>query len=167
MMTRSPMLWSAGLACALGGAVAGTALGSTPVPNRPAIGAIYQTHEQAMGSSAAQPRALPDHYPLVTRDGIVPVEELSDRGLFGQARYRALYGPAPYGPAGVAEVSYEPDNADSAAPGDASLAIGDPAPQQTGAAEAPAPLALAAGPAGLTPAGQAKTIDVQAALAMR
>ena len=159
------MLWGAGLACALGGAAAGTALGSTPILDRPALGVYYQSHDGAQIASG-DARVLPDHYPLVTRAGTVPVEELSDRGLFSQARYRAIYGVGGYAPAQFAEAEYEPDAAPG--PSDASLRIGDPAsaPQQPAAAPA-APLDLAAGPANLTATGSAKTIHVATALAMR
>lgn len=156
------MLWGAGLACALGGAVAGTALGSTPILDRPALGSFYQSHETAAG--AARREMLPDHYPLVTREGTVPVAALADRGLYSQRRYRAVYYAADYGP-GHAPDAYEPDQPNYEST-DQSVRIGDPdhAPPMVQDSE---PLDLAAGPASLTQGGGAKTINVEAALAMR
>ena len=164
-MTKSPILWGAGLACALGGAVAGNAVGSTPMLDRPTIGSYYQTHESAQNSSARE--LLPDHYPLETRDGTVPVAELSDRGLYRQARYRALVHAADYGPAEVAVADYQPDDRLARYEGaDESVRIGDPgagAPH----AEPAEPLQLAAGPAEVATEGKAKLIDVRATLALR
>ena len=99
-MTNSPLLWGAGLACALGGAIAGNALGSTPVADRSAIAMFYQEHATASDGSQ-DAHALPDHYPLVTRSGVVPVTELSERGLFSQRRYQPVF-------AAIAEADYAP-----------------------------------------------------------
>lgn len=89
-MTRSPMLWGAGLVCALGGAIAGTGLGSSPVAAS-ATTEYYQKHETSAGrESTAAVAVMPDRYPLVTARGTVPVEQLSERGLFSQARYRVI-----------------------------------------------------------------------------
>lgn len=90
-MSRSPLLWGAGLVCALGGAIAGTSLGSSPLVAASATAEYYQQHEF---SSARLPdagaAAMPDRYPLVTPKGTVPVAQLSERGLFSQARYRVI-----------------------------------------------------------------------------
>lgn len=167
-MTKSPMLWGAGLACVLGGAVAGNALGSTPIHDRSTISVLYQTHETA---EPAPPREeLPDHYPLVTREGTVPVAALSNRGLYSQRRYNALYYVADIGPGDMPH-SYEPDQPawEPTEPDPpASYAeedAGTPALEDEGAV--PTPLQLAAGPAAVEPAGRAKTIDVAAQLALR
>lgn len=164
------MMWGAGLACALGGAVAGTALGSTPVLDRPTIGAFYQSHDQAAGSLAAEERVLPDHYPLVTRNGTVSVAELADRGLYSQRRYRAVFYAVDSGP-GYAPASYEPDQP-RYTDEDPALRVGDaadarPNSQWVERDAAPEPLQLAAGPATIAASGQAKTVNVEAALAMR
>ena len=90
-MTKSPFLWLAGVTCALGGAVAGNALGSTPVIARPAIGTFYQSHDDAVLSDDTASTLLPDHYALVTRERTVSVAELADRGLYSQSRYRGVY----------------------------------------------------------------------------
>lgn len=88
-MSRSPILWGAGLVCALGGAITGTALGSSPLVAAAATTEYYQEHKL---SNARMPdagaAAIPDRYPLVTPRGTVPVAQLSERGLFSQARYR-------------------------------------------------------------------------------
>jgi len=166
-MTMSPFLWGAGLACALGGAIAGNALGSTPAIDRSTIQSFYQSHEDGGGyEPATDAEQLPDHYPLETNHGTVPVAALSERGLYSQARYRSFYEVAP------PQLAYEPD-IESALPreevSDASLRIGDPAPEPaaTLSNEAVPPLQLAQGPASLTSGGGAKMIDVQATLAMR
>lgn len=166
-MTKSPILWGAGLACALGGAVAGNALGSTPILDRPAAEAFYQQHETAYGSETTQ-EALPDHYPLVTREGTVPVAALSDRGLYSQRRYRAFALATEYTPAEAEALSsYEPTPVRYAS-GDEGLAVGDPAPPRTAAAgplpAAVAPLELTA-PVTVRASGQAKIIKVSLALA--
>lgn len=163
-MTKSPILWGAALACALGGAAAGSALGSTPVADRSIVGDYYQAHASA--DADAPPQAhLPNHYPLVTRQGTVPVAELATRGLYSQARYRAYAeivddraielaseeeGAAPFTPQ-ITERVETPDRSD-----------------QHEARNAPAePLHLARGPATLEGEGGAKLIDVAASLALR
>lgn len=171
-MTKSPMLWGAGLACALGAAVAGNALGSTPVVDRPTIGFYYQTHDAAPYPVGASSAPLPDHYPLVTRSGIVPVAELGTRGLYSQARYRpdsyaVNDGPAGYAPPGgnpeASSPDYEfgdssPTRNDGATPGRQATASAETGPA--------APLQLASGPASVS-SGKARMIDVNATLAMR
>lgn len=157
-MIRPPILWGVTLACALGGALAGNALGSTPVSDRdPSVPAFYQSHE-TYTASAHEGRAPPDHYPLTTRNGVVPVEQLSDRGLFRQARYRPLHAVAVYAAA------YVDDD-----PGQGFDEGGDAAELETSAAgaapSASEPPDLARGP--LQSAGQARFIDVQATLAVR
>ena len=81
-MTQAPVLWGAALVCALGGAIAGNALGTTPITDRAALDSYYQMHETGGAVGQIENRALPDRYPLVTRSGVVPVEQLSERGLF-------------------------------------------------------------------------------------
>lgn len=164
------MLWGAGLACALGGAVAGTAVGSTPILDRPTLGVYYQSHQAAEHAQDATLRPLPDHYPLVTREGIVPVAQLSERGLFSQARYRAMYGATDYAPLAMSEAAYEPatDDAVASAPVDAGLRVGDPVEPGPRTDVPPPPLELAAGPASVPAnSGRAKTINVETVLALR
>lgn len=168
-MTRSPILWGAGLACALGGAVAGNALGSTPVLDRSTIGMFYQQHQTAYADPAPR-QPLPDHYPLVTKNGTVSVAELSTRGLYSQARYRAYLQAADYAEAEVAYEEYRPDSEWRDEETRAVFAMADPAQAEPAAeppGEAAAPLQLAAGPADVTGGGQAKLVNVSAALAMR
>ena len=166
-MTKSPMLWGAGLACALGGAVAGNALGSTPVLDRSTIATFYQTHESAE-PLAREGQPLPDHYPLVTLNGTVPVGELAMRGLYSQARYRAYAYAVDYVPSEVHVEEWQPNEDWRPQVTDEPLAIGDPAPQPAvPESDAVEPLQLAAGPASIAGEGQAKTVDVNAALAMR
>lgn len=131
-MTRSPMLWGAGLVCALGGAIAGTALGSSPVVAPSASAQYYQKHETSSGRHpTAVAELMPDRYPLVTARGTIPVEQLSERGLFSQTRYRALDRQAYVEPASYVA-------ADDAAPGDAQTVESDPEH-----ASAPGPVAAA------------------------
>lgn len=163
VMTKSPILWGAGLACALGGAFAGNAVGSTPPLDRSTIAMIYQSQVSAVQDPGPR-ELLPNHYPLVTMQGTVPVTELATRGLYSQRRYQALFQAADYIP-----VETEADNGPAEAyagyqtPGESPPA-GDAEP-----IEAPAqPLQLAAGPATVAiTRGGAKLIDVQATLAMR
>lgn len=169
-MTVSPMLWGAGLACALGGAIAGNALGSAPPLDRSTIATYYQTHETTEGLAPEGERP-PDHYPLVTRSGTVPMGELAMRGLYSQARYRAYLYAADYKPAEAVYQEYQPGEEWRDAPTRAALALGDPAPEPGPEAdaesEASEPLQLAAGPASVDPEGRAKLVDVNATLAMR
>jgi hypothetical protein len=166
------MLWGAGLACALGGAVAGNALGSTPILDRPAIGSFYQVHDSAEPLSPSRER-LPDHYPLVTKNGTVPVGELSMRGLYSQKRYRSYLARADYAPEELRYAEYRPGEEWRDAATRAALASGDPPvghePEQARdeTENAAAPLQLAAGPASIEGGGQARLMDVNAALAMR
>lgn len=161
-MTQSFTMWGAGLACALGAALAGTALGSTPIADRGLIDTFYQGHETAYPEEPEH--RPPDHYPLVTARGTVPVEELSERGLFSQARYRAVFADAGYDAAAYAEIAYEPmPDEPRFAERDESAGIGEPVPQ---AAPAQTPPTLAIAAANAT-SGHAKIIDVQAALAMQ
>lgn len=154
-MTKSPMVWGAGLACALGGAIAGNAVGSTPIIDRSVFQTYYQSHQATIGSEAEQ-RALPDHYPLETRSGVVPVAELSDRGLFSQRRYRSFDIAADYSMADAADGPGESFVTDAGLEvGENPLASPEPMPQ----------LALADRPAQI--AGSAKMISVEATLAMR
>lgn len=163
-MTKSPILWGAALACALGGAAAGSALGSIPVADRSIVGEYYQSHAPVDADDVTQGH-LPDHYPLVTRQGTVPVAELATRGLYSQARYRAF-------------AEYADDRESGLA-----IAVEDPAPLAARATEranpagrsdqreahhTPAePLHLAQGPATLDGEGGAKLVDVAASLALR
>jgi hypothetical protein len=173
-MTKSPMLWGAGLACALGGAVAGNALGSTPVLDRSTIGSFYQSHGTVEG--LAPPReAPPDHYPLVTRAGTIPVGELSMRGLYSQRRYRALAYYTGYLPAEATIEEYPSDWDQRYAAFDEIHQSREPSAgadlrhetADAAAHSAEPPLQLAAGPATVNPEGNAKLIDVKATLAMR
>ena len=168
-MTKSPMLWGAGLACALGGAVAGTALGSTPILDRPVFGSFYQSHDDTASAAQAE-RQLPDHYPLVTREGTVPVAQLAERGLYSQSRYRAFY-YADYVPPEVEPVEYRPGQEWRDETTREAFAMADraasPEPPREPEVEASEPLQLAAGPASVESEGEAKLVDVNAALAMR
>ena len=170
-MTKSPMLWGAGLACALGGVVAGNALGSTPMLDRPTITSFFLT-PQGSGGPETDHGPLPDHYPLVTRSGAIAVEELAMRGLYSQARYRDDVYAADYPSAEatadgyqLAEDSarYQGDDA-SAASGEAASGAGQAGQDES---EPAAPLELAAGPANGDTQGRAKLIDVEATLALR
>lgn len=161
-MTKSPMLWGAGLACALGGAVAGNALGSTPPLDRSTIAMMYQSHETTM-PDAADRLPPPDHYPLVTRQGTVPVAELSTRGLYSQRRYQAVLYAADYGPSELAVADYGPGEDLVRYEGrDEAVRIGDPPPS-----EAAEPLDLAEPATMAATQGNARLIDVEATLAMR
>lgn len=172
-MSKSTVLWGAGLACALGGAVAGNALGSTPVLDRPTIGNFYQMHQTA-GEQDTGREPLPDHYPLVTRSGTVPVAELGMRGLYSQARYRAYGYSDGYTSAELATADYQPPENSRPYHGRDDTGMGDPVPNTqaplgagAGPSESAGPLQLAAGPAALGAGGSAKLIDVKATLAMR
>lgn len=162
-MTIPFHVWGAGLACALGGAVAGNALGSVPIIDRSMLQTYYQMH--ASSTATAPGRTLPDHYPLVTREGTVPVAALSERGLYSQARYKAFVyaysgdpGPAPMPADWPADAPAKPT---PERPAMAELAAAAEADPQEIVRE---PLELAAGPAALAEAGQARLIDVQLSL---
>lgn len=167
MVTPSVTLCGAGLACALGGAVAGSALGSSPILDRGLIGTFYQSDETPAFHDD-QAKRPPDHYPLVTARGIVPVEELSERGLFSQARYRPVHADIGYDAAAFAEAEYvpEPDEPRFGEREDSDLVPEPPTQAAPAQAQASPPLQLAKGPVAIT-MGQAKTIDVSAALAMQ
>lgn len=154
-MISSPTLWGAGLACALGGAIAGNSLGSTPMTDRFEIEAFYQSHEPTVIADRPERRALPDRYPLVTRNAVVPVAELSNRGLFSQARYRA-FEPAP--------VLVFEDAARPQPDFETREPIGAPRAQPT-RPEPAHPPESARGPAQTTEQGE--NIDVQLTLTMR
>ena len=154
-MTNSGILWAAGLASVVGGAIVGDALGSSPVTDRSVIEMLYQSHETAIADHRDD-SAPPNRYPLVTRSGVVPVAQLSERGLFSQARYRSHDIAADYafrdpGLTFVDTYDVEPEARRVEA------TAMEPSTVQ--------PLSLADGPAQV--AGQAKIIDVQATLAMR
>lgn len=159
-MTIALHVLGAGLACAVGGAIAGNALGSAPVLDRSTLTTLYQSHETV--AKAESDRTLPDHYPLVTRAGTVPVAALSERGLYSQARYRAFMAvdDAPRQPEPAA---WEPENWAEPAPPAPEQATDEPAFEEAEPAE---PLQLAAGAAGVTATGGAKLVKVSAALAM-
>ncbi|WP_205958281.1 hypothetical protein [Qipengyuania sediminis] len=149
-------LWGAGLAVALGGALAGNALGSVPILDRSTLQTYYQSHDDSMGEEPDE--VLPDHYPLVTPEGTVPVAALSERGLYSQARFRA-FAHAYSGDPGPAPLPDYPEPAEAAAEARPVLAMAED-PPTAAEAPAPAPLRLAAGPAAVAAAGQAKLIDV-------
>lgn len=172
-MPQSPILWGAGLACALGGAIAGTTLGSSPLIAAGTSAAYYQSHESGVGQDG-EGRVLPDHYPLVTRNGTVPVSQLSDQGLYSQARYREMYGSASdtgdrYAFADVPADEPRFQRADQSASIGEATAPREAEYAPVPAAAPPPPLALADGPATVSSAngGSAKMIDVRAVLAMR
>lgn len=158
-MMSSPILWGAGLACALVGAVAGSAVGSTPMLDRSTIAELASVGSGGGGgASAARNALLPDHYPLVTRQGTVPVAALSTRGLYSQKRYQVamLYDD---GEAAMHDAPYDPD------------ADGLPyasEPPSSGAVPAMpvGPHEVAVGPATDQHDGKAKIIDVSATLAL-
>lgn len=94
-MTKSPVLWGAGLVLAAGAAAAGNALGSLDPVDRGYALAYWQDHP--VPSTGRNPRpiaATPDRYPLVTPAGTVPVDRLADRGLYSQRRYREVFAEA-------------------------------------------------------------------------
>lgn len=165
-MTKSPFFWGAGLACAMGGAVAGSALGSTPILDRPTLTSFYASHADAQAPGAARDTP-PDHYPLVTRAGTVPVGELGQRGLYSQARYRTTFAAI-----GSSEAPYPEDNYSSPLPGREVTPAPAPANDEGRAggeavAEAPAAPLRLAGPADVEERDGAKLIDVSTTLAMR
>lgn len=172
-MSQSPMLWGAGLACALGGAIAGTMLGSSPLIAAGTSAVYYQDHSSDDELKDPEERLLPDHYPLVTRQGTVPVTQLSDRGLFSQARYRAIFTPTD--PTGGYARADLPEHEPRFERADRSADLGEaPAPSHlasgtTVVSDASPPLPLANGPATLPAAngGSAKMVNVSAVLAMR
>lgn len=87
MIAKSPVLWALGLACLAGGAAAGHAVGSAELRRPSTLGIVEDASR--IGTSRIQARApMPDHYPLVTRAGTIPVAALATRGLYSQARYQ-------------------------------------------------------------------------------
>lgn len=163
-------LIGAGVACGLSGAVAGNALGSVSVLDRSTLAAYHQSHGSL--DAASPGRALPDHYPLITRTGIVPVAALSERGLYSQPRYRRFAYAG--GPGTAPEIGEPEGDAASSYAGDTYVADQDPSSDQNdegvtlaSAEAAPAPLQLSTGPIGFDRTGQAKRIDVSMTLALR
>lgn len=162
-MTQRPIFLGACLACALGGAIAGTSLGSTPVLSPadaadPANSAVAQQAPSATLASSSAVELTSDHYPLVTPRGTVAVADLSNRGLFSQARYRSQ-------DAAVAtQLASFDDAGDTAAPPRASAGEQSaPQPPDNSLTQPTAPLALRQGPAQLYPArGQARSVHVAA-----
>ena len=142
--------WFVG-ACAFA-AIAGMVSGAT-VNTQPLQRAGIGMHEIARPQPAFDPfddglpeqAALPDHYALSTPEGRFEVAELSSRGLYAQRRFGwrdASYVPLP-----------EPAYADA-----------EPLPTESVAAPEPQ-VAAVAEPA--PPEGEARTIDVETALASR
>lgn len=160
-MFNAPALWGAALASALGGAIAGNALGSVQPIDRSVLTEMYQSHPSTTGYASGDDRP-PDHYPLVTRAGTVPVAELATRGLYRQARYQPRVYAANYGGYEPAVETYQYDegwsgHTEMTAP----TSSASPEPPKSAADGA---LRLAAEPATLSVPGAAKTIDVGAAL---
>lgn len=161
-MMSSPILWGAGLACALVGAVAGSAVGSTPMLDRSTIAELASVGsgggEAGGGASAARNALLPDHYPLVTRQGTVPVAALSTRGLYSQKRYQVamLYND---GEAAMHDAPYDPD-------ADGLHYASEPPSLGAVPAMPDGPHEVSAGPATDQHDGEAKIIDVSATLAL-
>lgn len=166
-MPVSPMTCGAALASVVAGALAGDALGSAQMLDRSALGAYYQSHEDAKPAEANRDERPPDHYPLVTPTGTIPVAALSTRGLYSQARYQAVAYADAYQPVEFTAVDYEPDLGpdvvDSSSLGNSDP---EPTPNPVAVSKPKEPLQLASGPTSLEPAGRAKVIDVQAALAL-
>lgn len=172
-MTWSPVLWGASLASALGGALAGNAVGSTPMLDRPTIGNFYQSHEDSAVGVEAVSQPLPDHYPLVTPEGVIPVAALSTRGLYSQARYRPYAYAGDYLPPEPGIGDYSADHFAEQSALEPHLATADhreeaegrPTAQDSGTAASES-AGFDSGP--LTVArGRAKLIDVEATLALR
>ena len=89
MAATSAMFWGLGLACVIGGAAAGNAVGSAQPLTRSALTQLDEPDDRAAPPLPTR-KPLPDHYPLVTRQGTVPVAALATRGLYSQARYRPI-----------------------------------------------------------------------------
>jgi len=151
-MQATPLFRPAFLgACALA-AITGMVSGAT-VNTQPIQRAGIGMHEIAQGSIAFDPSddglpdqaALPDHYALSTPEGRFEVAELSRRGLYAQRRFgwrEASYAPLPQ----TAQQDYGPlplPTESIAMPISALPPVGESAP----------------------PEGEARTIDVAAALA--
>lgn len=160
-MTIPLPILGAGIACALGGAVAGNALGSAPVLDRSTLATLYQSHDSEAPEESE--RVLPDHYPLVTRSGTVPVAALGERGLYSQARFRPLRMMEELPP--QAELAaWEPERWVDDDPPAPPSAEGVSEPEADDAAQ---PLHLAEGPVAVADEGTAKLVNVSATLAMR
>lgn len=160
-MPNAPALWGAGLACALGGAIAGNALGSVQPIDRSVLTELYQSHDLSEESAFSGSRP-PDHYPLVTRAGTVPVGELGMRGLYRQARYQPRVYAADYTVSDVHVEEYRPSEDWRPETEHQASRV-----EVEAAAEAEEPLQLAGGPVALPARGEAKSIDVDAVLALR
>jgi hypothetical protein len=165
-MPASPAVWGALLAAALGGAVAGNALGSAPILDRSTLATYYQEHADSFAQRIEAERP-PDHYPLVTAAGTVPVAELSTRGLYSQARYRAPDYSEHHEAIAFTAADYRPDQEHFAyQTTDASLRTGAPEPGAPDKAAPASETQMAAAPKTAQATGQARLIDVQASLAM-
>jgi hypothetical protein len=108
------MLLGACLFAPLAGALAGNSLNTTPLqPAGDPLATIPRHESDFTGRIAFGGFDIPDHYPLVTRHGTIPVEELTFHGrLRGQDFYAA---PVSY--TGEPEATPEAsDTADELAP---------------------------------------------------
>lgn len=86
-------------ACALGiiaGAAGGTSINTRPIANAADTFASIPDAPIVRFAGAQQTEALPNHYPMTTPEGTIPVEELAYRGRYRDtARYMdAYYVPA-------------------------------------------------------------------------
>lgn len=92
---------AATVAVAAGGAFAGGAIGSTPMVMK-GIGSAMPSAELGPSdyiAGSAEEVRQPDHYPLVTPEGTVPVAELALRGRLRDTRHAWSYGEPEYVPA--------------------------------------------------------------------
>jgi hypothetical protein len=90
-MKGTLMLLGACLFAPLAGALAGNSLNTTPLqPAGDPLATIPRHESDFTGNIAFGGFDIPDHYPLVTRHGTIPVEELT---FHGRLRGQDIYAP--------------------------------------------------------------------------
>lgn len=164
-MQVSPGVLGVSAAVLVVGVAAGAAFGSVPPMQQRGV---HEFLPEARTVAIDYPERddLPDHYPLITRNGRVEVHELGERGLYSQARYsyRQLdaYYPVEiddHGHDTAIAAAAEPALARVPEPGSDDAMRLEPASDKRGAPLAPVGRAVAE----VTP----RMIDVQAELAGR
>lgn len=88
-MKPTAMLLSACVLAAIGGAVGGATINTTPI-QRAGVGAPDFMRDPASFAGSADLNAepaLPDHYDIITPEGRIEVAELTANGIYAQKRF--------------------------------------------------------------------------------
>ena len=173
-MKITPQLLAAVAVVAIGGAVSGAAIGDSPVLPRSSQETLPQAQIAfAPSSPRSSSERPPNHYPLKTQEGTVPVAELALHGRYrdtAHARSMMRAKEAELRPADYAENYYDEAEVERLAHADAY--VQHPAQAQTMTTRYTEPQQTDVAPVQQAPAdavemrvGNAKSIDVAAALA--